>query len=79
MDYQQWIERNIYKIQNKYQVKGFWSESEVRDEPFVFTSVNGVKVNNVGADHVFRNNVEPSIQYVENFIIQVMKQNPEWR
>ncbi len=79
MDYQEWIERNINRIKKKYQVEGFWSESEARDEPFVFTSVNGVKVANVGTDHVFRNNGGHSIEYVEDFILKVMKKNPKWK
>lgn len=72
---------------------GYYSESEYRNEPFIFTFVNGKDVSQVGTDHLFRNNAyvanDPDVTYVEDIVWPICKhiynendknvENVEWQ
>ena len=78
MDLGDWAERNIEKIQEKYNIKGYYCDSGARDDCWVFTRVEGRDVSSVGTDHIFNSNVEDDIRYVEKFIRKVHSENPSW-
>lgn len=74
VNWENWVEENLIWIETIYDIKGYFTDSEIRDECYVFTHVEGRRVSNVGTDHVFNNNEhDDDVVYVQEFLLKAKK------